>query len=206
MNEEIFDKKIKILAVFAFILGVIALASLIYPSMLSGLTGHVTGEANLTIVSETNINTTSAVEWGEGRIDVDQSKAQLNTSQGTVSNGNWTAVATGLLIQNNGNTNLSLLIKSGDGDAATFIGGTSPLYEWNVSNYEADSCGDFGAWTGFEFSTINTTAAGNGNVVCDAFDYIETADVIEIDFSVVIPDDATTGIKSDTITITAVAV
>ncbi len=199
-------KIIIVLAVLAVLLVALALASVFYSGFIfTGITGQVTGEANLTIASEANINTTSAIEWGEGKVNTDSTQAYLDTSQGTVTNGNWTAVTTGLLIQNNGNVNVSVAVKSGDGNAANFIGGTSPTYRWNASNYEANAC-DFGAFENdTRFVDVNTTAAGNGEVICSILDYISTADVFELDFNITIPDDASTGIKSDTITFTATA-
>ena len=201
------DKSITILAILAVVLGAIALASVFYSGAIyASITGQVTGEANLTIATEANINTTAAVEWGEGRINVDATEAYLDTSDGIVTNGNWTAVTTGLLIQNNGNVNVSIEVKSGDGNAANFIGGTNPTYRWNASNFEAGAC-DFGVFENdSRFVDVNTTHAGNGERICDIFDYISTADVFELDFNITIPEDATTGIKSDTITITAAAV
>jgi len=203
------DKSITILAILAIVLAVIAITSVFYSGVIYvSLIGNVVGEANLTIASEVNINTTRDLDWGEGRVDVDQSSAQLNTSQGTVSNGNWTAVTTGLLIQNNGNVNVSLALKSSVNDSE-LMGGTGYLFEWNISNFEANSCGDRGNFDEFDnFSTVNTSSglAGDGTIVCIKFDYISTADVLELDFSIVVPEDVAAGQKSSLITMVATAV
>jgi len=201
-----------VLAVLAVVLAFIALISVFYSvAVFSGITGQVTGEANLTIAAVTSINISNgSIEWGEG-IVTEGSSAVFNTSFGTVGGGNWTTVKTGMLIQNSGNVNVTIDLATSKGNASSFIGATAgALYEWNISNYEVRSCISWSVdGIANNFTTVNGTTAGTEAFktrVCNVFGYIAAADVLELDFSVVIPETAPTGIKTDTITITATAV
>ena len=44
--------------------------------------------------------TNSSLNWGSGRVDGGQTEAYLDSYSGTVTNGNWTAVNGGLVIEN----------------------------------------------------------------------------------------------------------
>jgi len=73
------------------------------------LSGHATGEANLTVEPAATINfTRGALNWQSGRVNSGQTLAYLDTAAGTVVNGNWTAVTQGLRIENIGNLNVTL--------------------------------------------------------------------------------------------------
>lgn len=204
------NNTIILLAILAVILAFIALVSVFYSvAIYTGITGKATaiGAANLTIITEAAINiSNSSVEWGQGRVSVDAAAAVLNTSSGTVSGGNWSAVKVGLLVQNNGNINVTLDLSSSSGNGTIFLGNSSSYvgYEWNISNYKAGACGSPGFGRNV-FSPVNTSNGLNTRV-CSQFNWISTADVMEIDFNVVIPNDIETGIKKDTITVTATAV
>ena len=104
-------------------------------------TGYVadTGTANLTVESQTSVNfSIDVINWGSGRIDVGETSATLD-SEGNITNGNWTVVTAGLVLENLGNVNVTIDLKTGE-DASEFIGGTSPSYRWKVSNNESASC------------------------------------------------------------------
>lgn len=191
----------KALLIFAVILFVVSGAWLLVSYNQTTGFATSTGTANLSVESSASINfTTNNINWQSGKVGVGLTNATLDTSAGTVTGGNWTVVSQGLVLENIGNTNVTLDIKTGK-TAATFIGGTSPSYEYNVSNVEASSCT---ATAGFNLGvwyTVNTTDPGTR--VCDLFQFANGADTIRIDLRLVVPSDSKTGALGDIITATA---
>jgi len=127
---------------------------LINISKFYGITGNATGTANLTISTVSSINfSTGNISWGVGEVDSGQSVAILDTSAGTVTDGNWTAISVGLVIENIGNGNLTLKIATSK-SAAEFIGGgdgtalTDSDYRLNISSAESGSCTNSTDYTG----------------------------------------------------------
>ena len=169
------------------------------------ITGHATGTANLTIEQKVEINfTTNSINWASGSVTVGQSKAIL-VSNNTVTNGNWTANSAGLVLENIGNENASLVFVTTQTGAAAFIGGTSPEYQWNFSNVEASSCTFNATTTVATFYDANSTYSRQ---VCNVFNVKDSIDTLRVDIRLLIPSDATnvgTAI-GDTIVVTATAV
>ncbi len=174
------------------------------------ITGKAIGTANLTIESVTNINfTTNNINWGSGSVSSGQASATLNTAAGAnnVTNGNWTGNTAGLVIANIGNNNVSIDLKTGKTNA-TLLGGTTPDYEYNVTNVESGSClNSTGGTDGLSlgsFSDVNTTDPGTR--VCGRFRYATASNTIRIDIKLIIPSDSVTGAVGDIITATATGV
>jgi len=191
----------KVFLVLAVAVVVISLFSvgLLYFSignLVNVLSGRATGEANLTVETAATINfTRNALNWQSGRVNSGQTLAYLDTAAGTVVNGNWTAVTQGLRIENIGNLNVTLNLSVGK-TAAAFIGGTGPVYQWNVSNGEPSSC--TGSMGGLYY-TPNTTTA----MWCSLFQFKDSADLLNISINLTIPSDSITGALGDVITATA---
>lgn len=182
--------------------------------------GNVTsGKINLTVELGVIINfTTDVIDWGTGRVDAGANNATLDTSRSTsetkVANGNWTGSfgnrTKGLLLENIGNLNATLYIKTGK-NATTFIGGNNPAYELNVTNNESSSCGQNESTTGNSsnalnftlglYYTVNTT--GDGARICDWFNFDDTKDQLRIHVFLRVPSDSLTGNLEDIITATA---
>ncbi len=202
------DKLLLTVAVIAVIVSVVAagvtyfsLASLV--TRISGFATN-TGTANLTVESTASINfTTNNINWGSGRVNDGAESAQLTTLEtNNVTDGNWTLQTSGgLRIENIGNTNVSLDLATGK-TADTFIGGTDPGYEWNVTNLEAGSC--INASNLGVFTDVNNT--GDGTRFCSVFQYLDNRDSIRIDLNLTVPSSSFTGALGDTITATATAV
>jgi hypothetical protein len=211
------DKLLLTIAVFAVAIAVVS-TGITYFSIINlttKLTAYVTeATTNLTVETSAIVNfTNNAVNFSSGRVNSDSDAASLDTTgSGTVTGGNWTAQA-GLTIENTGNVNISLNL-SGTKTAATFIGGTSPVYEWNVTESEANTClnqsgrvADAGdAHHGLElnnFHNVNTTATQSEK--CRVFRFQSANDAMRIDFNLTIPEDSSTGELTDLITATVVA-
>ena len=205
MNAE--NVLLGIAAVAAVIATVVFGISVFFPSAdFSWLTGRVSDTAtiNLTVESSLAINfTTDNINWGSGKVSGGSPNATLDTSAGAnnVSGGNWTGNTAGLIIANIGNVIVNLSLKSGK-NATTLLAGSSPYYQYNVTNNEGASC--IRNSTGFAFGLyydVNTT--GDGTLLCDIFNYTDTNDTMRIDIRLVVPSDSVTGALSDTITATA---
>src|SRR3989339_318374 len=116
----------------------------------------------------------------------------LNSGQG------WNNVTDALILENIGNVNVSINLSS-DKAAATFIGGTSPTFEWKVSSNETNACKD---GTNITAYTTVTTAE---QLACTNFGWADTTDKLEIDIAVGIGSGAA-GEKTATITAEATAI
>jgi len=171
------------------------------------ITGRATGTANLTIEGKTQINfTIDNIDWGSGCVDAGKPNATLNTAAGAgnaVINGNWTENTDGFRIENIGNQNVTLDLKTGK-NAQQLLGGTDPDYEYNVTNYEANSCTPPAGFNLGTFYDVNTTNPGTR--ICDVFQFSDSNDVIRIDVKLVIPSDSKTGAIGDTFTVTATTI
>jgi len=167
------------------------------------LTGFATdtGTANLTIEGAAAVNfTTDIVNWGSGQVNASEgTRAELNTYPGQVTAGTWTPVTQGLILENIGNSNVTLNLTSSK-DATDFIGGTNPIFQWRVTNNKTGSCTT--APSPAAYSNINTST----HLTCPIFQWVNTADALEIDLNVTIPADANSGAKGMVITATATAI
>ncbi|MBI2124370.1 hypothetical protein HYT92_01125 [Candidatus Pacearchaeota archaeon] len=195
-------KRNDFLFIFAVVVIFLALANIAIMLNKINITGHATGTgtANLTVGNWTAVNfTTSIVNWGSGVVQAGQLNATLDTL-GQVANGNWTNVTSGLILENIGNVNVTIDIKTGK-TAATFLGGTAPQYLLNFTNNETGSCYNqtnvaLGSWT-----AVNTTDPGTR--VCNNFTFYNSSDAMRIDIKIAVPYDSLTGALSDIITATA---
>ena len=178
-------------------IAVIVISLFFIGTELTGLvTANKTGLVNVTISTSAEINfTTALLDFGVGAVT--PGEIAILNSEGT--NTSWSGNATTgeLVLENIGNTNLTLQLVT-DKSPADFIGGSGPIFQAKVANQS----GNTGACTGFNafanYSNINTTIQSACNT---SFGYEATLDEIIIDFSMNISDDAQ-GAK--TVTITAV--
>ena len=195
-------KRNDFLFVFAVVVIVLALMNIAFTINKINITGHATGTgtANLTVGNWTAVNfTTSVVNWGSGVVQSGQLNATLNTL-GEGANGNWTNVTAGLILENIGNVNVTIDIKTGK-TAAAFLGGTNPQYLLNFTNNKTGSCyNQTNVALGFWYA-VNTTDPGTR--VCNNFTFYNSSDAIRIDIKLGVPYDSLTGALSDVITATA---
>lgn len=206
------DNILLTVAVVAAIVSIVG-AGLTYYSINSfkedWITGFVvtdTATTNVTVSTNEAINfTTDNINFGAGYVSAGNDNATLDTGAGTVSGGTWTPVSSGFILENIGNVNVSLDIKTGS-NAAGFIGGTAgggPAYQYNLTALENGGCTN----SSFDLKMwydVNTT--GDGTRVCDVMRYDDTYDRVRIDIKLVIPSDSKTGALGDTMTATATAV
>lgn len=156
------------------------------------------GSANLTITAVTEINfTTTAVDWGTGYVVSGYTNCVLRTNNSNSAGcTGFDQNSAGLVIENIGSTDVQLNISS-DINAANIVGGTSPSFRWNISN-STNSCP--GGWNLTSMTEITASAQVE---LCAVFDATDATDDVTINLDLTIPSDASSGIKSATITATA---
>jgi len=179
---------------------------------IEGITGRASTEyagVNVTITSTASINfTVNNVNFGTGTVSSGCSFCMLNTSGVTDACcvGFTTPTPTGLVVQNIGNKNVSLNF-SFDMNAVTYIGGTGPLFQINVTENETNSCFNN---SNAAKSAINSTYNGTfGDVlaanmqICSNFRPEAANDELRINIRLKIPDNSITGARNATLTATA---
>jgi hypothetical protein len=178
----------------------------IYSTDSHGFAGFVTstGTANLTVLSQAAINfTINSINWGPGKLDTGAPNATLVTTGVNNTGGNWTNITQGFIITNIGNVNVSVYLLAGK-NAMGFVGGTNPLYQYNVTNNQTGSCVSASGFNLGQWYDVNTTTLGtSGTYVCSNFSYFQADSTIRVDLKLVIPSDSLTGALSDTMTATA---
>jgi hypothetical protein len=201
------------LLVFVAVLAVVlsAVGTVVTYNSLSSYNNFFTGFAveqgvvNVTVDSLASIEIYSAggvegsknITWGSGRVAPGLGNYAILATNGTVSGADpgaeWTPINGGFLIRNIGNSNVTLDVNV-TSTASAFIGGTSPLFQYNVSNLEAGSCSDFqiGENTYHDFLDSATR-------VCNVFQFYEASDEIRMDILLKIPSDSHIGERSSTV-------
>ena len=167
-----------------------------------------TGILNFSITESTSVSVTRSIEFGSGFINESTTTyviLESNNSNYGADNGNgsWSWSARGLqyfLVENSGNTNVSLNL-SANVSAATFIGGgagalSDPIMEYAVTFELGDACnGTTSQATGW--TTLNNTY---NSTACRLFYYNATSDKLNISVRVGIPQDVSLGGRDALIT------
>jgi len=194
------SKFILILLVVAIVSFIFSLVSLIiHYNEFFEFTGFATdtGIANVTIIARASISfPTESVSWGSGAVDSGKISALLDTYTGNVTDGNWTAVSQALVLQNDGNSNVSVTLTSSK-TASQFIGGSTitPSFKLMVSDNETNSCGP-----SFNEMSSYTIMLGSAQDACLNLSSYNIFDTIKIDVQLRVPSDASPGIKGAVIT------
>ncbi len=211
MNKETntLNNTIVILANIVVILSLASIFINIYkvPEFKKKMTGYALGYVNLTVNTQITLNVTNEnVNFSAGTMTGGVTNATLTThgaNAATITNGNWSTTAQALAIANIGNLNCSITL-AGTKTSASFFGGNAGdrMYQWNVSNKDANSCGNWSANITAKnvFADVNTSTT----TFCDKLDFNVARNEMFIDFKLVVPYDANlTGAQSDIITISA---
>ncbi len=165
-------------SVFGMILSINKLN--IIQTMKSG-TGFATSSGNASLY----INTTSSlrfsvatIDWGTGSVNATTGTCYLNTEGLKSGCTGFTTVSQGLVIENDGDTNLSVTLVS-DKSPTTFIG-SGATFLWKISQNESGSCPSV---TPTAYTQVNTSAI----TICTAFQPVDATDTILVDLNVSIP-------------------
>lgn len=165
---------------------------------LTGLATSVTGTINVTVDSTASINLTIfEIDWGAGEVSVGFSEAFLDTKDGSVTGGSWSAVTQGIKLQNIGNRLLNVTINGTN--ASSFIGGTTPEFRFQAINSTGNDSSCPGNLLTGQNDIINQTRIA----ICDKFNFTAANSFLTIDINLSIPENAPTGSKNTTITFDA---
>jgi hypothetical protein len=177
---------------------VVVLAGFMMPIKTTGYAGN-TGTLSGTLGTTTAINfTNNTVNFGTITVPGMTPSCEVDTETHTNCSG-ATAPANGFVVENTGNKDVSLQLATGK-NASDLLGGTTPKYQWKVSNTtEANSC------TGAANAYIDVNKSSPGTVICTNFSAYSTRDVVDIAVKLVVPSDGAPGSISDTFTATATA-
>ncbi|HII16768.1 TPA: hypothetical protein HA361_02540 [Candidatus Woesearchaeota archaeon] len=183
---------------------------------LAGITGFaVNPNATVTLTVQDTASLTfldSSISWGTVAVNVSKTNTCiLTTTPGYTTDsctdgagGSVTPETSGLAIENDGNTNLTVTLIS-NVTGSQFIG-SNAVFEWNVTNIEVGSClnatGDAVAPNTTTFESVTTTE----KVICYRLRYIDASDSLNISINLTIPYDAPTGAKAAKLTATGTTV
>jgi hypothetical protein len=191
------------------IIGIIAILVIVISllSIGSKFTGYVSynmteSDVNISISDVVKINfTLDNINFGSGYVLPGKPFAIIDTT-GIIQDGNWSSVSEGFKLENNGNTNVAIYLKT-DHNSGSFIGGTNSTYLYNVTNLYPGSCipGNINL---SDWNPVNIT--GDGTMICSQLSQRINNNSIRIDVRLKIPNDASAGSKSDMFTATAIKV
>ena len=160
-----------------------------------------TGILNFSITESTSVSVTRSIEFGSGFINESTTSyvvLESNNSNYGADNGNgsWSWSAKGLqyfLLENDGNTNVTINV-SANVSAASLIGGgagalSDPILQYAITFELGDACnGTYTAqytWTTLT-NNVNSTA-------CSLFYYNATSDKLNVSIRLCVPEDAYLG-------------
>ena len=170
-----------------------------------GLTGFATQQnasasVNISGVVSIKLNTNS-INFGTGSVTPGQTYCNISQIASTAafdetpaSCGTWSNVTGSISLENDGNVNANITVKSTK-NATDFVGGTSPGLFSQAANDEASSC-NLGLQS--NFTTLDTIARS----FCQRLQYGDALDSLKFGIKIKIPSDAI-GLKSNTITFDA---
>lgn len=210
---DLSNKALALLLLIAIVVSVGGTVFTLQRMSAAGVTGYVTsdpvtGKTNFSIDSSLSIRFVNAlVPFGSGFVNGTMTSCTMGTNntpplntRGCI-NFNTTVHEANLTIENDGNVlaNVSLNFTR---NATTFIGGTSPQFQYEVTDGEASSCTDIRNASAFkEVGAIEVD--GTDARVCDGLLFDDGNDLLEVGFWLLIPEDADLG--SHEVTVTAIA-
>jgi hypothetical protein len=205
-----------VIAVIAVVISAISVITIIVKQdAISGYTFQESGNATIIIEGVASINFTHyLINWSNGGVNSSApgcggGVASLSTeAPHLLCTYGWLNVTKGLVIENNGNTNVNITLRSTQ-DATSFIGGPSAIFQWKLNQIATD---DYGLTDGETGSCVSgllaawTNVALTDTVVCSNLTSVDSADELEVDLRLNISTGAVLGSKVDVITATAISV
>ena len=165
------------------------------------------GNAYVLVNSTTAIKfDVATVNWSVGSVNStgSQQNCTMNTmSANSVDCVGFLTISTPLIIENTGNTNITLLQFGSNATAAQFIGGGAdhggPQFMYVVGNNASGSC----SANLYPTTFINVNITGNEQTICTNYNSVDGLDTMNISLKINIPISAVAGQKYATLTITA---
>lgn len=191
----------KTLAMIMGVAVVLSITAILFSTNTFDLTGRATssgqGKVNLTVTSSASISVTNNIEFGNGTIESGYDTAYLDSEQNVSVGGTWNWTSLGpqyIVIQNDGNVNLSLEVNSSV-NASGLLGGTGAYtqgFEFKIQEQETGACGS-GIHNGSSYAEGDFTDYTPGNLllVCDNFDSGTDSNELNMSVNLSVPRDAT---------------
>ena len=214
-NKVVSNKTIFFLLIAALIITVIGTGVSVFKTTGGNflITGAVTdtGTTSVTVTATTSItNQVPRLNFGSGYVNISAENCSLlsdGNSDDSTRCISFSNVTQGFLIENTGNTNVTLnWTCAGNCTAANLIGGTNPRFELRMTagSLAADQSNQQGAndtkatcagnLAGTTFADVNSAGAficGNGSTY--PFPFNNSADAVLVDFNLTLPEDAAAG-------------
>ena len=168
---------------------------------LTGYAAAESGTANLTILSDINLNfTLNMINWSSGNVLSPNTWAYLNSEGVMTNNQSFSNVTNGLRLESLSSTDIAVNLSS-TLSAFNFLDGgqarvPASSFQWKMSNFEPTSC------EGTLFPSSYQEVSTSPTTICTDFNFEPTTDVLEIDLAVNISWLAPSGIKGAVITAT----
>jgi hypothetical protein len=150
---------------------------------------------SINLSSETSILINYNINFGSGRVNSSSTNAVLDSSLSSAINGTWNWGAPQFIyIENDGTVNISVNLTSTD-NATTFVSGTNPGFMIKGITTEPNSCAEKFNTTYFEIETTSKS-------ICGLLQYGFSEDTFNSSVRLIVPSDATPGIRTATLTFT----
>jgi len=194
MNSDNLLITVAVIALFVSVIG----AALTYNSLATFqnfITGHAfeNGTVVLDVTSTASINITSAngstgsktLSWGSGVVSGSSTGHLWSNGTSTF----WTGsnVSEGFIVENIGNVDVAVGIST-NASAASFIGGSSPTFQYNLSNYTGGYCSG-----GAADALYHDFSSGQPDIACVNFSKASGLDKMRVDVGIRLPSDSKTG-------------
>jgi hypothetical protein len=170
-----------------------------FSSLGQSITGFAaqTGYVNITVNSVLALNISrTTIDWGPGIMNA-SSCAQVNLT--TVADaatilpagcGNWSSTnAKSIIFSNIGNLNVSIALTS-NASAHDLFGAAviaEELYQWNLSNRDANACGWINR-TAYNTSNFYNVSKTNAVTICNQLGYTNGVNTMQIDVRLGVPE------------------
>ena len=156
-----------------------------------------TAIVNVTVDTSAAISfTTSFIDFLNGSVNTSLGSVAVLDTEGTATvNGSWGTTATGFILENIGNTNVSLAFSS-SANASVFLGGSNPEFKFKVNDDIAGTA--CVGPTAVSYTEINETPF----TACTAFPFTTGDDQLSVDIQLTIPADSNVGNLTATVTAT----
>jgi len=168
------------------------------------ITGFATTTGNTTVVVSSTSSVrfaVASVDWGTGSVNTTVGTCTLNTESVKTGCTGFTVVSQGLILENDGNANISVTLYS-NVSAAQFIG-NGATFQWKVTNNGTET-GSCTTPTPSSYSPVNVSVA-NATTICSSLGYPDANDSLRVDLNITIPLAAVTsssGLRLASITAT----
>lgn len=207
--RQISDKALVVLLIFVIILvlssTIIAVAR--FPGLVS-ITGEVTkGVVNVTIETLVALNVSiengsdPIIHFGNGTVNPAFTQCNLSTTGIKTGCDGFATVTEGFKVTNVGNVNLSFNISSIT--AAQFLGGTIPIFRFNVTKNETNNFLNItneSSW--WDFDGLYQRVA-NTSGTKDLFCHLSDLDELNVDILIGISETSFKGLRNATVNFTA---